>query len=70
MPLSPPSVTATSAHRTVTLGELRELVTAAGSLPDDMIVRGKAIPFHMPDLFNTTGSRMQTLALDTHRDDT
>lgn len=69
MPLSLPAVTATAEHRTVTLGELRELVTAAVGLPDDTIVRGKAIPFHLPDLLNTTGSRMQTLALDVHKAD-
>lgn len=69
MPVSKPSITAAAAHRTITLDELRELVAAAESLPGDTIVRGAAIPFHMPDLGNPLGGRMQRLALDTHQDE-
>lgn len=68
MPLSLPSVTATAEHHTVTLAELRELVTAAAGLPGDTIVRGQTVLFHMPDLFNRTGHRLQTIALDAHRE--
>ena len=58
------SVTAEAAHRTVTLGQLREFIVAAAGLPDDLIVRGKAIPFHVPDLGNPLGCRLMALALD------
>jgi hypothetical protein len=61
-----PSVQADADHRTVTLGELRELVRLADAqcLPDGLVVRGKAIPFKMNDLGKEGGSCMNSLALD------
>lgn len=61
-----PSVHAASDHRTLTLAELRELVDAATALglPDNTIVRGKAIPFKMSDLGNPIGSSMNSLGFD------
>lgn len=50
--------------RTVTLGDLRELVEAAALLPPEYIVRGTAIPFKMSDLGNPKGGCMMTLAID------
>lgn len=64
MPVNLPSVAAGATHRTVTLGELRDLVAAATGLPDDLIVRGKAIPFYVPDLGHQLGGRLTNLALD------
>jgi hypothetical protein len=55
---------ATEPSRTVTLGDLRELVDMAALLPDEYVVRGTAIPFHFPDLGNPKGGRIMTLALD------
>lgn len=64
MPL--PHVQASAPHHTVTLGELRELVRLADQMgvADDVVVRGKAIPFKMSDLGNLRGSCMNSLALD------
>jgi hypothetical protein len=64
MPL--PLVEAASPHRTVTLGELRELVRAADQLGlgDELVVRGHAIPFKLSDLGNKRGACLTTLALD------
>lgn len=59
-----PSLDADSAHRTVTLGELRELVDAAALLPPETIVRGCAIPFKVSDLGNRKGACLMSLALD------
>ncbi len=61
-----PQVQASAEHRTVTLGELRELVRLADRLAidDDVVVRGKAIPFKMSDLGNQRGSCMNSIALD------
>lgn len=59
-----PRITAESDHKTITLGELRELVEAAALLPPDTIVRGNAIPFKMKDLGNTKGGCLQSIALD------
>lgn len=61
-----PSVTADSDHRTVTLGELRELVRAADAVgtSDEVIIRGTMIPFHMPDLGHRLGGRLMSIALD------
>lgn len=50
--------------RTLTLGDLRELVEAAALLPDETVVRVTSIPFHMPDLGNPKGGRAMTIALD------
>lgn len=41
--------------RTVTLGDLRELVEMAALFPDEYIVRGTAIPLKMSDLGNPKG---------------
>jgi len=51
--------------RTLTLGELRALVEAAALLPDDMILRGNAVPFKMSDLGNQKGGCLMSLAIDT-----
>lgn len=61
-----PHVEAAAPHRTVTLGELRELVALADrmNVADDVIVRGKAIPFKLSDLGKQGGSCMMSLALD------
>lgn len=61
-----PHVEADSSHRTVTLGELRELVRQADqlALADEVILRGHMIPFHLPDLGNKLGGRLMTIALD------
>lgn len=59
-----PHITAESADRTLTLGELRELVDAAALYPPSTIIRGQMIPFHFPDLGNTKGGRIMKLALD------
>lgn len=50
--------------RTVTLGELRELVEAAALLPADYVVRGNSVPFKMSDLGNTKGGSIMSLAID------
>lgn len=70
MPTDLPAITASTEHRTLTLGDLRELVRAADGQPDELIVRGQTIPFHLPDLTSRIGGRMQRLALDTHREGT
>lgn len=59
-----PRVTAESAHQTVTLGELRELVEFAALLPAETIVRGHMIPFKISDLGNKKGGCIHSLALD------
>lgn len=61
-----PKATASSAHRTVTLGELRELVRIADAmnLADDLVVRGNAIPFKLSDLGNKRGGCLMSVALD------
>lgn len=61
-----PFVQAEADHKTVTLGELRALVRLADaqSLPDGLIVRGKAIPFKMSDLGKEGGGCMNSIALD------
>lgn len=59
-----PSVVAVESHGMVTLGQLRMLVHAADGMSDDLVVRGKAIPFKMSDLGNPLGGSMQSLALD------
>lgn len=61
-----PKVSAESAHKTVTLGELRELVRTADAmnLGDEVVVRGHAIPFKISDLGNRLGSCMTSIALD------
>lgn len=59
-----PHITAESADRTLTLGEMRELVEAAALYPPSTIVRGQMIPFFLPDLGNTKGGRIMKLALD------
>lgn len=51
-------------RKTITLGDLRELVTLATLLPDECIVRANAIPFHLPDLGNRKGGRVMTIAID------
>jgi len=51
-------------RRTVTLGDLRELVVLSTLLPDDCIVRANAIPFHLPNLGNRKGGRVMTIAID------
>lgn len=53
-----------SPKRTITLGDLRELVVLSTLLPDDCIVRANAIPFHLPDLGNRKGGRVMTIAID------
>jgi len=61
-----PHVNAAAPHRTVTLGELRELVAIADrmGIADEVVVRGKAIPFKLSDLGKDGGSCMMSLALD------
>lgn len=60
-----PRITAENAQtRTLTLGELRELVEAAALLPPETIVRGNVVPFKMSDFGNTKGGCLMTLALD------
>ena len=54
----------TSPRKTITLGDLRELVVLSTLLPDDCIVRANAIPFHLPDLGNRKGGRVMTIAID------
>lgn len=51
--------------RTLTLGDLRELIESAALLPDTHIVRGTCIPFKMSDLGNAKGGCMMTIAIDT-----
>jgi hypothetical protein len=51
-------------RKTITLGDLRELVVLSTLLPDDCIVRANAIPFHLPDLGNWKGGRVMTIAID------
>lgn len=53
-----------SSRKTITLGDLRELVVLSTLLPDDCIVRANAIPFHLPDLGNRKGGRVMTIAID------
>ena len=53
-----------SPRKTITLGDLRELVVLSTLLPDDCIVRANAIPFHLPDLGNRKGGRVMTIAID------
>ena len=53
-----------SPRKTITLGDLRELVALSTLLPDDCIVRANAIPFHLPDLGNRKGGRVMTIAID------
>ena len=53
-----------SPRKTITLGDLRELVFLSTLLPDDCIVRANAIPFHLPDLGNRKGGRVMTIAID------
>lgn len=50
--------------RTVTLGDLRQLVELAALLPDEYIVRGNAIPFKFSDLGNPKGGCLMTIAID------
>lgn len=50
--------------RTLTLGELRELVESAALLPAETILRGNVVPFKMSDLGNSKGGCLMTLALD------
>jgi hypothetical protein len=50
--------------RTVTLGDLRDLVEAAALLPAEYIVRGNMIPFKMSDLGNRKGGCIMTIAID------
>lgn len=60
-----PSVDASkTAARTVTLGDLRDLVEAAALLPAEYIVRGNMIPFKMSDLGNRKGGCIMTIAID------
>lgn len=63
MPVSLPSIRATEDHRTVTLGELRELVEASAHLPEYVVVRGNAVPFKMSDLGHPGGACLMSLAL-------
>lgn len=53
-----------SPKRTITLGDLRELVVLSTLLPDECIVRASAVPFHLPDLGNRKGGRVMTIAID------
>ena len=53
-----------SPRKTITLGDLRELVVLSTLLLDDFIVRANAIPFHLPDLGNRKGGRVMTIAID------
>ena len=53
-----------SPKRTITLGDLRELVVLSALLPDECIVRANAIPLHLPDLGNRKGGRVMTIAID------
>lgn len=53
-----------SPRKTITLGDLRELVVLSTLLPDECIVRANAIPFHLPDLGNRKGGRVMTIAID------
>jgi hypothetical protein len=64
MPVALPQVRAASEHRTVTLGELRDLVDIAEQLPDDLIVRGMMIPFKVSDLGHPIGGCIMALGLD------
>lgn len=60
-----PRITAENAKtRTLTLGELRELVESAALLPAETILRGNVVPFKMSDLGNSKGGCLMTLALD------
>lgn len=61
-----PEAIASSVHRTVTLGELRELVRMADEmgLADKLVVRGHMIPFKLSDLGHKRGSCITSLALD------
>ena len=65
-----PSVSAQDPDQFLTLGELRDLVEAADAqlLPDEIVVRGNAIPFRMVDLGNPGGSVMKSLALSVRPD--
>lgn len=51
-------------RKTLTLGDLRRLIDMAALLPDEMIVRGNAVPFKLSDLGNRRGACMMTLAID------
>lgn len=51
-------------ERTITLGDLRQLLDMAALLPDECIVRANAIPFKMSDLGNRKGGRVMTIAID------
>ena len=53
-----------SPKRTITLGDLRELVVLSTLLPDECIIRANTIPFHLPDLGNRKGGRVMTIAID------
>ena len=53
-----------SPRKTITLGDLRELVVLSTLLPDECIVRANAVPFHLPDLGNRKGGRVKTIAID------
>lgn len=57
---------ATAAGKALTLGELRNLVELANlyCMPDDVIVRGNAVPFKFSDLGNVKGATMRSLAFD------
>lgn len=61
-----PKIKASAGHRTVTLGELRELVRTADAMNvmDDVVVRGHMIPFKVSDLGNQLGGCITSLALD------
>jgi len=61
-----PEVVAADPEQFLTLGELRDLVEAADALtlPDDVIVRGEAIPFRMADLGHVGGSVLRRVGLD------
>lgn len=59
-----PRVVVDPASRTVTLGDLRELVEMAALFPDEYIVRGTAIPLKVSDLGNPKGGCMMSLAID------
>lgn len=50
--------------KTLTLGDLRALVDMAALLPDEMIVRGNAVPFKLSDLGNRKGGCLMTIAID------
>lgn len=50
--------------KTLTLGDLRDLVETAALYDDSMILRGTCVPFKMNDLGNPKGGCLMTLAID------